>query len=51
MICEPPDDFEFGYWRLRLLPVIVMAAVMTLLSASIAFRWFRYRGTGDYDDC
>ncbi len=48
MIPELADDVEIGYSRFRLLPLIVMAVVMTLLSASIAFQWFPYHGTGDY---
>jgi len=48
MIPDSHDDLEIGYCRFRLLPLIVMAAMMTLLSASIAFAWFPYRGAGDF---
>ncbi|MGH6742205.1 MAG: STM3941 family protein [Bradyrhizobium sp.] len=48
MIPEPPDDIEIGYSRFRLLPLIVMALAMTLLCASIAFRWFPYQDISGY---
>jgi hypothetical protein len=48
MIPESHDDVEIGYSRFRLLPVIVMTAAMTLLSASIAFQWFPYQSLGGY---
>jgi hypothetical protein len=46
MIPESHDDLEIGYSRFRLLPLIVMTAAMTLLSASITFQWFPYYGAG-----
>jgi hypothetical protein len=46
MISELPDAIEIGYSRGRLLPLIGMGALMTLISASMAFEWFRYSGIG-----
>jgi hypothetical protein len=48
MIPESHDDLEIGYSRFRLLPLIVLAAAMTLLSASIALELLPYHGTGDH---
>jgi hypothetical protein len=48
MFPEPLDDVEIGYSRFRLLPLIVMALAMTLLCASISFRWLPHQGISGY---
>jgi hypothetical protein len=39
---QMPDDIEIGYSSLRMLRLVGLGALMTLLSASIAFNWFAY---------
>jgi len=48
MIPELPGAIEIGYSRWRSLPLIGLGALMTLISASIAFEWFPYSGLGGY---
>ena len=43
---DTPDEVEIGYSSPRMLPLVALAATMTLLSASVAFDWF---GDGDLD--
>ena len=43
-----PDAIEIGYSRSRLLPLIGLGALMTLISASIAFELFPYYGIGGH---
>jgi hypothetical protein len=43
---DTPDDVEIGYSSSRMLPLVALAATMTLLGASIAFDWFGYSGIG-----
>jgi hypothetical protein len=37
-----PNHIEIGYSALRMLRLVGLGAIMTLLSASIAFNWFDY---------
>jgi hypothetical protein len=45
---EMPDDVEFGYSSSRMLPLVALAAMMTLLSASSAFDWFGDKSISRY---
>jgi hypothetical protein len=45
---DTPDDVEIGCSSSRMLPLVALAATMTLLSASIGFDWFGYSGIGRY---
>jgi hypothetical protein len=48
MVSELPDAIEIGYSRWRWLPLIGVTALMTLISASMAFEWFPYSAIGGY---
>jgi hypothetical protein len=43
-----PDDIEIGYSALRMLRLVGLGAIMTLLSASIAFNWFAYKNIDSF---
>jgi len=43
---DTPDEVEIGYSSSRMLPLVALAAMMTLLSASVAFDWFDDGGLG-----
>jgi hypothetical protein len=43
-----PDDIEIGYSALRMLRLVGLGAIMTLLSASIAFNWFAYENIDSF---
>jgi hypothetical protein len=43
---DTPDDVEIGCSSSRMLPLVVLAATMTLRSASIGFDWFGFSGIG-----
>jgi hypothetical protein len=45
---DTPDEVEIGYSSSRMLPLVALAATMTLLSASIAFDWFGDGGLDRY---
>ena len=45
---DTPDEVEIGYSSPRMLPLVALAATMTLLSASIAFDWFGDGGLDRY---
>ena len=45
---DTPDEVEIGYSSPRMLPLVALAATMTLLSASVAFDWFGDGGLDRY---
>ena len=45
---DTPDEVEIGYSSSRMLPLVALAATMTLLSASVAFDWFGNGGISRY---
>ena len=45
---DTPDEVEIGYSSSRMLPLVALAATMTLLSASVAFDWFGDGGLDRY---
>jgi hypothetical protein len=45
---DTPDEVEIGYSSSRMLPLVALAATMTLLCAIVAFDWFGNGGIGRY---
>jgi hypothetical protein len=45
---DTPDEVEIGYSSSRMLPLVALAAMMTLLSAGVALDWFGDGGLTRY---
>jgi hypothetical protein len=45
---EMPDDVEIGYSSSRMLPLVALAARMTLFSVGSAFDWFGHNSISRY---